>query len=133
MTAAPAIGTRFWPKSICIWSPGAVSTRTVASSATRCAARMSATARWTVRTLTVQPPRGQQPLHHDRIARRPARRTASAPRRDVVGQPPRRGPHLPPGLDRLPQISPDRIARDAHLARNRLVPDAAIRQRRESR
>ena len=50
-TATPAIRTRFWPKSICSWSPGAVSTRTVATSATRCARRIGATARSIVRTL----------------------------------------------------------------------------------
>ena len=53
--ARPPMRSRFWPKSICSWSPGAVSTRTVASAATRCARRMSATARSTVRTLIAQP------------------------------------------------------------------------------
>jgi hypothetical protein len=49
---SPAIVTTFWPTSICICLPGAVSNRTDATSATRCSRRSSSTARCTVRMLT---------------------------------------------------------------------------------
>jgi hypothetical protein len=72
--------------------------------------------------------RRQQPLHHDRIARcRTLVELAGRPAM-LVTQPAGRRPDLHAGGDRLAQIAPHRIHRDADLAGNRLLPDAAIRQ-----
>ena len=72
---------------------------------------------------------GQQPLDDDRIAgRRPGvQRPGLLP--PFVRQTLRCRSALDAGLDRLSQIAPDRIHRDADLAGDRLFADTAIRQR----
>ena len=125
---------RFWPKSICSWSPGAVSTRTVASAATRCAAsnvgHRSLDRPDADRAARARPAGAARRPH----CRRPAPSysvRASARRRPSAAAP--AGRTCTPGVDRLPQIPPHRIARDADLARNRLPAHAATPPARESR
>jgi hypothetical protein len=72
---------------------------------------------------------GEEPLHHDRVAlgrslvERPGLTAA------FVGQPPCRRPDLLARRDGLTQIPPHRIHRDANLAGDRLLADAATRER----
>jgi hypothetical protein len=94
-------------------SPGALSTRTVASSATRRARRISAT--------TLDGPHAdvgaalfQEPLDHHGIPASSSfveRPPYPAPRRSIAA----RRAHLPAWCDRLPQITPHGIARHSHL------------------
>ena len=71
---------------------------------------------------------GQQSPHDHSIATCWAAVQLAGPRPRVVGQPPRRGSDLYTRPDRLPQISPHRVTRDADLACDRLATDPATRQ-----
>jgi len=77
-----------------------LSTRTVASAATRPSRRRSATARCTVRSLTTMSRVGQQPPHHDRI-------TGGCP---AVGRARRRPHRIRQSARRRPGLHPDRDA-----------------------